>query len=287
VQAVTNNGLVGCTAQDGTRSAFDDGGGRYIRTIPNRMLNADAIAQALDDDGVNTVGVVAPTDDPDYEARLLDGLDQRGIAVDPLIEYDRDAVDPVDIITRLNDSGNHGAVLLGSADLADVVVTGVGPGYLGPFYGDETLDTDAVGNKVAGSVQEGGSVLNVVSPEPLPDIDGIDVVQRMTDNLGHVFPFAAPYVYDCVVLAAVAVQAAGGVDTAEAIAGNWTEASTGGDVCITTDCLALAADGEDIDYSGASGPLDLDDNGQVEHGVFDYWRFNAASERDLIGTLSV
>jgi ABC-type branched-subunit amino acid transport system substrate-binding protein len=39
------------------------------------------------------------------------------------------------------------------------------------------------------------------------------------------------------------------------------------------DALTALADGEDIDYQGASGPIDWDDNGDPTAATYELWRF--------------
>jgi branched-chain amino acid transport system substrate-binding protein len=55
------------------------------------------------------------------------------------------------------------------------------------------------------------------------------------------------------------------------------EVTSGGTKCNTFQgCKDLLADGEDIDYDGASGALDLNENGHVTSGAYDIWQYDAA-----------
>ncbi len=52
--------------------------------------------------------------------------------------------------------------------------------------------------------------------------------------------------------------------------------SSGGTKCNTyKDCLDLLNQGKDIDYDGASGPVDLDPVGEPTSGVYDVWAYSA------------
>ena len=54
------------------------------------------------------------------------------------------------------------------------------------------------------------------------------------------------------------------------------EVSQGGTKCQAyADCLALLKAGEDIDYDGASGAVDLSDVGEPTNGVYDVWAYGA------------
>jgi neutral amino acid transport system substrate-binding protein len=45
--------------------------------------------------------------------------------------------------------------------------------------------------------------------------------------------------------------------------------------------IGLIADGKDINYDGASGPVDLDANGDVLIGAIETWHVDAAT-KDLV-----
>ena len=90
---------------------------------------------------------------------------------------------------------------------------------------------------------------------------------------------AVPYlreVYDAVFLIAAAAQAAGANDAASILGELQAVASAPGTVLAggvegwqaATEALAA---GEDVDYEGASGPVDLDENGDVVLGAIRVW----------------
>ena len=92
-------------------------------------------------------------------------------------------------------------------------------------------------------------------------------------------PPAHPYlreVYDAVYLIAAAAQAAGSNDRAAIVEGLQAVASAPGTEFIggtegwTGASEALGA-GEDVDYVGASGPVDLDDAGDIVRGAITIW----------------
>lgn len=90
---------------------------------------------------------------------------------------------------------------------------------------------------------------------------------------------SVPYlreVYDAVYLIAAAAQAAGANDAASVIAGLQAVASApgtsfAGGVEGWQAAVAALEAGEDVDYVGASGPVDLDDNGDVAKGAITVW----------------
>ncbi len=99
-------------------------------------------------------------------------------------------------------------------------------------------------------------------------------------------PTSQPFVremYDATYLVALATEVAGSTDPADirdalrgvsGPPGEAVTASTGG----FTAALDLIAAGTEIDYQGAAGPVDLDENGDVLVGAIQIWRVDAASE---------
>jgi ABC-type branched-subunit amino acid transport system substrate-binding protein len=96
---------------------------------------------------------------------------------------------------------------------------------------------------------------------------------------------ALPYlreVYDAVYLIALAAQKAGSTDpTAIRDALRDVANSPGETVSPGTDgykaALKLIADGKDINYEGAAGPVDMDKNGDVLIGAIEVWHVDAAA----------
>ena len=88
------------------------------------------------------------------------------------------------------------------------------------------------------------------------------------------FSYAAES-YDAVVVAALAAAQAGN-DHADAIKANMQSVSAEGEKCETAaDCLALLGDGEDIDYDGASGPIEFDENGDPTEAYIGIYQYGA------------
>ena len=91
--------------------------------------------------------------------------------------------------------------------------------------------------------------------------------------------------YDCAVVIALAAAAAGSNDAAD-IADAMVDVTRGGTKCqLVADCLALIADGEDIDYDGASGPLDFLDEGEPSVGAYDIYEYDADGNQQVLEQL--
>ncbi len=77
--------------------------------------------------------------------------------------------------------------------------------------------------------------------------------------------------YDCAITIALAALAAGSTDPVQ-VGGQIVAVTSGGRGCSTfAHCAELLAAGDDIDYTGASGPLDIDEQGDVARGRLTTW----------------
>jgi branched-chain amino acid transport system substrate-binding protein len=84
----------------------------------------------------------------------------------------------------------------------------------------------------------------------------------------------APYAYDCAVSLALAAQATRSDDSA-LLRDEIINVTRGGVACRTyTDCKRLLDLGRNIDYEGASGPLDLNDIGDPSRATYDVFVYN-------------
>ena len=69
----------------------------------------------------------------------------------------------------------------------------------------------------------------------------------------------------------MAISAAANGVTGPEIASGLVAASSGGEKCIGVACIALAADGVDVDYVGASGEIELNEAGDPTAATYDIW----------------
>ncbi len=86
-------------------------------------------------------------------------------------------------------------------------------------------------------------------------------------------------------MSALAAEAAKD-DAGVSIGAKLIEISEGGTKCMTfEECLPMAQAGEDIDYDGVSGPVDLNDTGSPSKatiGIFEYSADNTFENIDYI-----
>ena len=249
--------------------------GRYFRTIPSDALQARALARLIERTGLNAVAIVYIDDEfgEDYRDALTRELESREISVvgSTAFDPDEEELTPAGIraaapgagaIAVIGDPVDGGRMLaaLGELDSGDV-----------DYFLNDALRMPNLAAALGGSPGSFLERLQGVAPEADSDDEEFNA------DFGVRFPntpieFAA-YAYDCTMLLALAATSAES-DEPERIARALIDVSRTGSPCSQfAECKALIDDGRSIDYVGASGNVEIDENGDVGTGSFDIFRF--------------
>jgi branched-chain amino acid transport system substrate-binding protein len=95
-----------------------------------------------------------------------------------------------------------------------------------------------------------------------------------------------PQAYDATILSALAAIAAGS-DSGEAIASQIINVSKDGTKCTTfEECAGLLDKGEDIDYDGVSGPVDMNDSGSPNKATIGIQQYDKGNKYKQIDSVS-
>jgi ABC-type branched-subunit amino acid transport system substrate-binding protein len=259
IQLTHDNEIVQCSASN-TSPAFTDQGNNafYFRTVPPDEAVAPIIADTVVNDGAQNVVIAARADD--YGVALAElvegGLTDLGATVAAPIEYDPNTSDFSAEVSSITGENPDAVIIVGFGEAAtlirQLIEAGVpgdaiygGDGLFGPALVDDVNPDDPgfiSGMKVIGAA--GGQEFNDRLNEQLGDEEG---------NLIY-----GGQAYDCVMVIALAAIAADSTDPAvfndeiENVTRDGTECSD------FAECKELLENGEDIDYVGASGPLQLE-----------------------------
>jgi branched-chain amino acid transport system substrate-binding protein len=272
---VVANGLLTCspTATAIELTDFDDNG-FFVRTIGSDRLMAQAMAQAIDALGITRASVLFPNDDygVDVAEALRDDLGTRDITDVQLVRYTPDAALVTAIDEALHDNPQAMAVIgslsTGAAALAELRSRPLGVRV-------PTVVSDGMRSSELGAL---------VDPTNTASIDGVTgvapnaepaswLVTQLQQNGADVPVAYAAYAYDCVNLLALAAEAAGSDDPAAAEA-QIEDVSGGGFSCSTfADCREQLSRGANIDYNGASGQLELNEQGDVTQASYDVFEY--------------
>lgn len=127
--------------------------------------------------------------------------------------------------------------------------------------------------KEVGFTSDGKSIISG-SLGTVPGADGKALAEFTTlwkEKTGKPITAYVPHTWDATVLLMLAAEAAK-ANTGEGIQSKIREVATAPGTAVTDPCqgMELIKNGEDIDYQGASGNVDIDENGDVI-GSYDVW----------------
>ncbi|MCJ0978162.1 ABC transporter substrate-binding protein [Rhodococcus sp. ARC_M12] len=245
--------------------------GLYFRTAPTDVLQAQALADLIAQDGAQRVSILA-LNDP-YGTGLanntVENLEAAGIASDQLqtIIYDPNAQSYNAEIDDVNNFAPDAVAVIGFDESARIITRmhelGIGPSDGTLVYGVDGNMGNALGESMAPGLLD-----TMRGTTPLTDVG-----TAFQDRLKTVDPALVDFnyageSYDAVVIPALAAVQAGstaGVD----IAANINSVTKDGEKCTTfEECLPLLQAGTDIDYDGVTGALNFSDAGEPATGSY-------------------
>jgi ABC-type branched-subunit amino acid transport system substrate-binding protein len=262
IDKITGAGVVQFSPANTSPDFTDyDDDGLYFRTAPSDVLQGRILGELIVEEGSSTVGIVA-LQDP-YGEGLADNVaqtieDSGGEVVATEI-YDPQAQNFDAEVQALVSADPEAIVVIGFDESARIISTmieqGIGPDSKNVY----TVDGNT-GNSLGEQLPE-GALEGIKGTVP-----GAETSEEFRQRLLEINPDLEDFVYageayDAVVVSALAAEAAqsdAGRDIAEHIA----DVTREGEKCTTfADCKELLDAGEDVDYDGISGPIELDDVG--------------------------
>ena len=247
--------------------------GFYARTAPSDLLQGEVLASLLVEDGVSSVSIISRADS--YGRGLAEAtaaaFEAAGGTVKTIVYHATDATEFTSEVT---------AVGKGAPDaIVGILFPETGCGVLQPAFEQGLLDTpwymtDGVKDAGLASLCGLGTALDGFKGTAPGSAageakDAFEAAYAGVSADGSPTFIFAPQAYDAVMLMAISA-AANGV-TGPEIASGLVAASSGGEKCIGVACIALAADGVDVDYVGASGEIELNAVGDPTAATYDIW----------------
>ena len=248
--------------------------GFFFRTVPPDEAVSPIIAEEIVADGHSRVAIVARADD--YGNALASlvaaSLSELG-AESTTVLYDTSATTFDSEVEAVSNYGPDAIVNIGFFFDGTGVIRGlIEAGFAADIqYGSDGLFLPSLPGDVDPSnagILDGMKVFGASGGE--------DFNARLTPITQGNLIYGGQ-AYDCVTLLALAAEVAGGTDGddfLEAING----LTTGGTVCTSyAECRDLIADGEDVDYEGVSGPLNLNNVGDPTVARYAVAQFQSGS----------
>ncbi len=285
IDKIINAGVVHFSPAN-TSTAFDTykDKGLYFRTAPSDVLQGAVLANTVVEDGHKNVAILARQDS--YGEALADqtakGIEEGGSTVATKTLYSADASNFTAEVNKVAATNPDAVVLIAFSEttkiIPQMIAKGIGPQDVQVYFVDgNTADYSGDFDR--------GTLDTVKATYPGAELTN-DFKQRLLKVDPDLEEFTyGPESYDATIMSALAATAAQD-DAGKPIASKLIEISEGGTKCTEySECVDLLGQGEDIDYDGVSGPVDLNETGSPSKatiGIFQYGPDNKFSNLDYV-----
>lgn len=290
IDRITGADVLQCSGSNTAPTFTDyDDNGFYFRTAPSDALQGPVLANTIVNDGWSNVAIVARADD--YGRGLADAtanaLENAGATVALNETYDPNAQQFDSVIQSVVSANPDAVVIVGFEESVQIIQglieQGITPADYG-FYGADGMRNPDLGSLVDSSNPAILAGMKGTAPASGANDGFLDKLAAYAPDLGGNSQFA-PQVYDCAVTIALAAEAAQSTDTT-AIRDKVNDVTKDGTACTSyEECKGLLENGEDIDYNGASGPLDFTDAGEPGRAQIEVYGFNDSGEFETLDTV--
>jgi branched-chain amino acid transport system substrate-binding protein len=265
-------------------------GGFYARTAPSDLLQGAVLAQVLIEDGVKTLSIISRADSygrglAEATAAAFEDADE-GRVVNTIVYHDQNATEFSSEVTQVGKNNSDAIV--------GILFPSTGCGVLQAAFEQGSIETpwyftDGVRGANLSSECGLGNALDGYKGTA-PGSTAGDALDAFTAAYKAEFgEDPAPYsaqAYDAIMIMALSA-AANGVTGADIASGLVAVSGPNGDDidCIGVDCVALAAEGVEIDYKGASGDINLDEQGDPTASTYDVWQITSGDEEEVLKSI--
>jgi branched-chain amino acid transport system substrate-binding protein len=273
IDKIVNAGVVQFSPAN-TSTAFDtyNDKGLYFRTAPSDVLQGAVMANMVVQDGYQNVAILARQDSygEALAGQVAKGIEQGGSTVATKTLYSADATNYTAEINAVAAKRPDAIVLIAFNETTKIIpgliAKGIGPQDVQIYFVDgNTADYSADFPK--------GTLTGVKATYPGAQLTG-DFKKRLLQTDPKLKDFTyGPESYDATIMSALAATAAND-DSGKSIASKLVDISAGGTKCTSyKECVGMLKKGDDIDYDGVSGPVDLNSTGSPSKatiGIFKY-----------------
>jgi len=234
-----------------------------LRMSPSGRSQSLALSNIISDDGYDEVAITYVNND--YGQSLTDAFVnawEGDIAYNN--PHDQEQQSYSGVISEMDSSGADAWLFITyQAEFATMVNEVYSSGYEAQFYGADSVSGDNVIENTPEGSMEGMKI--VVPSAPVEEENYQSFADAFESEYDQQPTSWAAYAYDCVINAALAIQAADEFtgsalrDTVRRVSGPDGEEVTSFEAA--SQILADGGGPDDVDYQGVSGPIDFDENG--------------------------
>ena len=271
---ITGAEIVQCSGSNTAAELTNiDDDGYFFRTAPSDLMAGPVLAQQIVDDGHRTVALAARADDygSGYLHAVQDELESHGVQVVLSEAYDPDTANFGAVIEGLSNAQADAVALISFEEGTQVLAALLE----GEVEGDQIYVTDGLNDPELGSTVSDDPTLITGATGVAPSADNSEFNEGLTEFQPDLEVLQyAPHVYDCVTAIALAAESADSVEPTEYVSHLADVTRPEGTECTTfAECRDLLDDGQAINYQGASGDIDFDDNGDPTSATFEVFHF--------------
>jgi branched-chain amino acid transport system substrate-binding protein len=257
--------------------------GYYFRTAPPDGLQSKALGNLIVSQGHSNVELVGQA--TDYGKGFLNGLRTAltgaGATVAGEVTYDPNATTFTAEASKIKADQPDAVVIIGYEETASVIKSmiqaGIGPKNM-PIYVADGAQSSTLWKSVDPknpAVLEG---VGGTAPSASPGNGTKSFPEAFKAAYPNVDAIYSAQAYDCTVIIALAADEAHSNAPTDFVK-HMNDVTENGTACTSySQCANLLKQGKNINYNGASGPLDFTSVGEPSVGTYDVWKFNNKGE---------
>lgn len=277
INKVVQSGVVECSGSNTAPNLTDfKDNGLYFRTAPSDALQGPVLGNLVVQTGHKKIVVAARADD--YGRGLQEAADKAitaagGTVVDKPT-YDPNTTNFDALVSKIQSDQPDAVVLLSFGEVAQIlkglIEAGLGPSKVAIFGADGVHSPD-IPKQVDPNNPKVLDGMMGTAPASAENAKFVAAIKAFDPSLSALQ--YAPQVFDCTTTVALAAEEAKSNDPAK-IKEHMIDVTKDGTKCTSyADCKKLLDQGTDIDYDGASGPLDFDEHGEPSSASIEIWQF--------------
>lgn len=251
----------------------------YFRTAPSDVMQGTVLAEEILADGYESIVIIARQDayGEGLAAQTAEVYERNGGAVLDTIVYDPGAADFTSVADRIREELDPDAIVLITFEEGLRIMSALIEGSLGIADGKQWYLVDGNHDEWGDRLPE-GALDGVKATAPTPADEPEEFYGRMDEQSDEELStyIYGPETYDALILIALGAIKAN-TDDPDAIREAMVDISRSPGTACTgfAECADLLAAGEDIDYNGASGPVNWNDRGDPVQSTIGVYLYNA------------
>ena len=263
--------------------------GYFFRTALSDAAQGPVLARVTRDRGFDNVGLIYQNDA--YGQGLAATFEESWDGTLRVVSVDTSQTSYLSELAQSADSGAQALVVIAFEGQAlSIVREAIDEGIYSQFVFGDAAKRESLVREIGGDKL--GDMYGTAGASPPENAATPEWEAAFIAEYGELPVLAyVKETYDAVIALALAAQAAGSVDSAairdhlREIAGPPGRTVPGTPTGVA-DGLSLLAQGHEIDFDGASGTLDWDDNGDLRRGYIGTWRFTSDERIEELDAVS-